>query len=93
MGCTNSQVNRNRQMSPVVNNNNNNNNQKDDSGEDKDGGDNDGGDNDGEDNDGECDSDFVFFYEMESDSRSPSRTVTILLYDVWFTCHSFITAH
>jgi hypothetical protein len=30
--------------------------------------DNDGGDNDGEDNDGECDSDFVFFYEMESDS-------------------------
>ena len=68
MGCTNSQVNRNRQMSPVVNNNNNNNNQKDDSGEDKDGGDNDGGDNDGEDNDGECDSDFVFFYEMESDS-------------------------
>ena len=63
MGCTNSQVNRNRQMSPVVNNNNNNNNQKGDSGED-----NDGGDNDGEDNDGECDSDFVFFYEMESDS-------------------------
>jgi hypothetical protein len=50
-------------MSPVVNNNNNNNNQKGDSGED-----NDGGDNDGEDNDGEGDNDFLFFYEMESDS-------------------------
>ena len=61
MGCTSSRVKSpddNRQMSPVANNNNNNNNQKDDSGED----------NDGNDNDGECDSDFVFFYEMEGDS-------------------------
>ena len=63
MGCTNSQVNRNRQMSPVVNNNNNNNNQKGDSGED-----NDGDNNEGNDNDGEGDSDFAFFYEKESDS-------------------------
>ena len=61
MGCTSSQVKSpddKRQMSPVANNNNNNNNQKDDSGEN----------NDGNDNDGECDSDFVFFYEMEGDS-------------------------
>ena len=71
MGCTSSQVKSpddKRQMSPVANNNNNNNNQKGDSGEDNDGEDNDGGDNDGNDNDGEGDSDFVFFYEMESDS-------------------------
>jgi hypothetical protein len=40
----------------------------DNDGGDNDGEDNDGGDNDGKDNDGEGDNDFLFFYEMESDS-------------------------
>lgn len=79
MGCNSSRGNSpddNRQMSPVVHNNNND--RQGDNGDGNDGGHNDGdgndrGDNDGDGNDRgysetECDSDFLFFYEMESDS-------------------------